>query len=102
MEPTAPRVEETAWLGASRAPTRARRGSRPRTSPGRPDVTAAGGVADRGGPAPAIPAARARLGLVALLFALAAVAWWSTADRMAGMDEGPGTALGALGWFLGV
>ncbi len=47
-------------------------------------------------------AARARLGLIALLFALAAVAWWATADRMAGMDEGPGTDLGALGWFLGV
>ena len=45
---------------------------------------------------------RARLGLVALLFALAALAWWSTADRMAGMDAGPGTDLGALGWFLGV
>ena len=57
---------------------------------------------DRGGLAPAFAAARARLGLIALLFALAAVAWWSTADRMAGMDEGPGTALGALGWFLGV
>ena len=54
------------------------------------------------GLAPAFNAARARLGLVALLFALAAVAWWSTAERMAGMDEGPGTALGALGWFLGV
>ncbi|MEA2318118.1 MAG: hypothetical protein QOD44_2307, partial [Solirubrobacteraceae bacterium] len=54
------------------------------------------------GLAPAFAAVRARLGLVALLFALAAVAWWSTADRMAGMDEGPGTALGALGWFLGV
>jgi predicted metal-binding membrane protein len=65
-------------------------------------VSAFGGVADRGGLAPAFAAARARLGLIALLFALAAVAWWSTADRMAGMDEGPGTALGALGWFLGV
>ena len=49
-----------------------------------------------------LAAARAQLGLIALLLALAAVAWWSTADRMAGMDEGPGTALGALGWFLGV
>ncbi|HSD79581.1 MAG TPA: DUF2182 domain-containing protein [Solirubrobacteraceae bacterium] len=50
-----------------------------------------------------VPAAvRARLGLVALLLALAGVAWWSTADRMAGMDAGPGTDLGALGWFLGV
>ena len=47
-------------------------------------------------------ASRARVGLIALLLALAVVAWWSTADRMSGMDEGPGTALGALGWFLGV
>jgi predicted metal-binding membrane protein len=47
-------------------------------------------------------AARARLGLVALLFALAVVAWWSTVDRMRGMDEGPGTHLGTLSWFVGV
>jgi predicted metal-binding membrane protein len=46
--------------------------------------------------------ARSRLWLVVLLFALAAVAWWSTGDRMAGMDEGPWTALGTFGWFLGV
>jgi predicted metal-binding membrane protein len=44
---------------------------------------------------------RSRLGLVAVLFALAAVAWWSTADRMRDMDDGPWTALGAFGWFLG-
>jgi predicted metal-binding membrane protein len=55
-----------------------------------------------GGLAPAFAAARAHLGLIALLFALAGVAWWSTADRMSGMDAGPGTELGALGWFLGV
>src|SRR4051812_7503860 len=54
------------------------------------------------GPGPALAAARAHAGLIALLLALAAVAWWSTAQRMAGMDEGPGTDLGALGWFLGV
>jgi predicted metal-binding membrane protein len=54
------------------------------------------------GLAPAFAAARARLGLIALLFALAALAWWFTADRMRGMDDGPGTDLGALGWFLGV
>jgi predicted metal-binding membrane protein len=47
-------------------------------------------------------ATRARLGLIALLLALAAVAWWSTAERMRGMDEGPGTDVGALAWFLGV
>jgi predicted metal-binding membrane protein len=51
---------------------------------------------------PALSAARARLGLVAALFGLAAIAWWSTADRMEGMDAGPGTDLGALAWFLGV
>lgn len=50
----------------------------------------------------ALAAVRTRLGLVALLFALAILAWWLTAERMAGMDAGPGTDLGALGWFLGV
>jgi predicted metal-binding membrane protein len=50
----------------------------------------------------AFAAARARLGLVALLLASAVAAWWSTADRMAGMDAGPGSDLGTLGWFLGV
>ena len=51
---------------------------------------------------PAFAAARARLGLIAALFGLAALAWWSTAGRMSGMDDGPGTDLGAMGWFLGV
>ena len=54
------------------------------------------------GLAPAFAAVRTRLTLVALLFALAGLAWWITADRMRGMDEGPGTNLGALGWFVGV
>jgi predicted metal-binding membrane protein len=58
-----------------------------------------GGVSEL---AVAFAAARARIGLVALLLGLAALAWWSTAVRMAGMDAGPGTDLGALGWFLGV
>jgi predicted metal-binding membrane protein len=51
---------------------------------------------------PSFTATRARLGLVALLFVLAALAWWLTADRMDGMDMGPGTDLGTLGWFVGV
>jgi len=51
---------------------------------------------------PAFSAARARVGLIALLFALAAVAWWFTVDRMRGMDDGPGTDLGTLGWFVGI
>jgi predicted metal-binding membrane protein len=58
--------------------------------------------ADAAGLRPAFSAARARLGLIVLLFALAAVAWWLTVDRMRGMDEGPGTDLGTLGWFVGV
>ena len=37
-----------------------------------------------------------------LLFVLAAVGWWSTVDRMQGMDDGPWTGLGTFGWFLGI
>ena len=51
---------------------------------------------------PAFLAVRLRLGLVIALFALAAVGWWWTVRQMQGMDEGPWTGLGALGWFLGV
>jgi predicted metal-binding membrane protein len=54
------------------------------------------------GLAPAFAAVRARLGLVALLLALAALCWWWTASRMDGMDDGPWTALGGFGWFVGV
>jgi predicted metal-binding membrane protein len=53
------------------------------------------------GPAPAFAAARARLGLVAALFALAGVGWWWTVGRMRGMDDGPWTSLGSFWWFLG-
>jgi len=49
-----------------------------------------------------LAAARARLGLVTLLVALAAAAWWSTIRSMGGMAASPGTELGALGWFVGV
>jgi len=52
--------------------------------------------------APAFVAARARLGLIALLFGLAAAGWWWVIGRMQGMDAGPWTALGSLGFFLGV
>jgi predicted metal-binding membrane protein len=54
------------------------------------------------GLAPLFAAARARLGLVALLFALAGIGWWWTLGQMRGMDNGPWTGLGTLGWFLGV
>ena len=66
-------------------------------------ITAAPERALRGaGLAPAYAATRARLGLIALLLALAGVSWWWTLDQMQGMDDGPWTALGAPGWFLGV
>jgi predicted metal-binding membrane protein len=55
-----------------------------------------------GGPGPAFAAVRVRLGLVAALFALAVASWWWTARQMRGMDDGPWTGLGTLGWFLGV
>ncbi len=55
-----------------------------------------------GGLAPAFAAVRVRLELVAALFVLAGVGWWWTVRQMHGMDQGPWTALGTLGWFLGV
>ncbi|MDA0160609.1 DUF2182 domain-containing protein [Solirubrobacter ginsenosidimutans] len=36
-----------------------------------------------------------------MLVGLAAIGWWSTIDRMQGMDDGPWTALGTAGWFVG-
>jgi predicted metal-binding membrane protein len=41
-----------------------------------------------------------RLGLLVLLLLLALVAWAATDARMSGMDAGPGTDLGTLGFFL--
>jgi predicted metal-binding membrane protein len=38
--------------------------------------------------------------LIASLLAIAAACWAVTDDRMGGMDAGPGTELGGLGWFL--
>ena len=61
----------------------------------------AGSTADTG-LGPAFAATRTQLGLVGLLVTFAAVGWWSTAGQMRGMDAGPWTALGTLGWFLGV
>jgi predicted metal-binding membrane protein len=40
-----------------------------------------------------------QVGLVASLLVAAAGAWAVTGDRMGGMDAGPGTELGGLGWF---
>jgi predicted metal-binding membrane protein len=59
-------------------------------------------IRDGRGLAPAFAAVRTRLGLVALLFALAGLAWWWTAGQMQGMDGGPWTDLGRFSWFVGV
>src|SRR3954466_737489 len=43
-----------------------------------------------------------QLGLVGGLLLLAGIAWGVTNEQMAGMDAGPGTDPGSLGFFLGV
>jgi predicted metal-binding membrane protein len=48
----------------------------------------------------ATPLGRGQLALIGALIVLAAVGWAVTGDRMAGMDHGPGTDPGALGFFL--
>jgi predicted metal-binding membrane protein len=42
------------------------------------------------------------LSIAGVLLALALLSWVVTVDRMRGMDAGPGTDLGGLGWFLGI
>ena len=57
------------------------------------------------GPALTLPRVWGRPGgrvLAAVLLAASLAAWLATVDRMDGMDAGPGTDLGQLGWFLGV
>jgi predicted metal-binding membrane protein len=39
---------------------------------------------------------------VLLITGLVVVAWVVTVERMEGMDAGPGTDLGGLGWYLGI
>ncbi len=63
------------------------------------NITSGASAAELG---PAVDAVRARLGLMALLFALAGISWWWTIGEMRGMDDGPWTGLGTLGWFVGV
>jgi predicted metal-binding membrane protein len=43
-----------------------------------------------------------QLVLIGSLIVLALIAWAVTDERMAGMDAGPGTDTGELGWFLGI
>src|SRR3954468_5121359 len=57
-------------------------------------------------PAPALAARPAplwigwRIALIGGLFGLAAIAWWATDQRMSGMDMGPGTDPGTLGFYV--
>jgi predicted metal-binding membrane protein len=46
------------------------------------------------------PPTRIQVALVGLLLVLAGAGWAVTGDRMRGMDAGPGTDLGGLGWFI--
>ena len=62
----------------------------------------AGGARVGGATISPLRAMRTQLGIVVALLAAAGLAWWSTAERMAGMNAGPGTALGSVGWFTGV
>ena len=47
------------------------------------------------------PLRHAHLALVGLLLLLAVVAWLLTGERMHGMDDGPGTDLGSLSFYVG-
>jgi predicted metal-binding membrane protein len=48
---------------------------------------------------PTAVAGLTRVGVGGAVLGLAVGAWVLAADRMAGMDAGPGTELGSLGWF---
>src|SRR3954463_8948563 len=50
----------------------------------------------------AVRTRRAEIGLLAALAVFAAVGWVVTAVRMRGMDAGPNTDPGSLGFFVGV
>jgi predicted metal-binding membrane protein len=49
---------------------------------------------------PSPPLLGPHLGLIAVLLGLAAGAWLVTDERMHGMDAGPGTDLGSLGFYV--
>jgi predicted metal-binding membrane protein len=45
---------------------------------------------------------RTRATILSALLGVSLVAWIVTVQRMRGMDAGPGTDLGTLGWYLGI
>src|SRR5215217_9102668 len=80
--------------------TPASRGSRT-DLPGRGStmaVSVSSGTRRRSAPVDLVLASR--LAIIGALVGLAAIAWWATDLRMAGMDAGPGTDPGALGFYV--
>jgi len=59
-------------------------------------------LGERGGDAAAGALDRTAVALVAALLLLSGLAWLATAERMRGMDAGPGTDLGSLGSYVSV
>ena len=53
------------------------------------------------GRAPSLPVL-IQLGLIGTLVGFAALAWAITGEQMSGMDAGPGTDPGTLGYFIGI
>jgi predicted metal-binding membrane protein len=51
-------------------------------------------------PAPRTTLDRSRVALIGALLVLAVIGWTVTDERMQGMDAGPGTDLGTLGFFI--
>jgi predicted metal-binding membrane protein len=98
----------TEQSAAQERPTRPRLPSRKHTSSplaGRVDRPALRGYIHRAMEAARLPRVHAdprQLTLVAALLVLALVGWLVTDERMAGMDAGPGTDPGALGFYVGV
>jgi hypothetical protein len=78
-------------------------GCRRRTSRGPPDLMAAEQATSVAGSGlrPAF-AARGCAWAGARALRPRRLGWWWTVGQMQGMDEGPWTALGTFGWFLGV
>jgi predicted metal-binding membrane protein len=65
-------------------------------------MAAPGGGGPDAGVSPVYAAACARRGVVGALFVVAGLGWAWTVHEVHGMDAGPWTGLGSLGWFLGV